>query len=146
MQHFMGSSFEAISSVGANGAIIHYKPEENGSATINANELYLLDSGGSYMDGTTDTTRAVHFGTPREQERDSYTRVLCGNLSLAMAKWPKNAGISGAELDILARMPLWEAGKDFNHGTGHGVGYFLCVHEGPQGISRARKVVLQPGM
>jgi Xaa-Pro aminopeptidase len=98
------------------------------------------------LDGTIDTTRTVHFGTPSEEEKDAFTRVLLGNLDLERVVWPADAGISGAELDILARRRLWQKGMDYAHGTGHGVGYFLNVHEGPQGISRARKTVLQPGM
>jgi Xaa-Pro aminopeptidase len=141
-----GLSFATISSVGSNAAIIHYKPKEEDCKVITKDEIYLLDSGGHYLDGTIDTTRTVHFGTPSEEEKDAFTRVLLGNLDLERVVWPADAGISGAELDILARRRLWQKGMDYAHGTGHGVGYFLNVHEGPQGISRARKTVLQPGM
>ena len=141
-----GLSFATISSVGSNAAIIHYKPKETGSKLISNNEIYLLDSGGHYLDGTIDTTRTVHFGSPSEEEKEAYTRVLLGNLDLERVVWPSDADISGAELDILARRRLWQKGMDYAHGTGHGVGYFLNVHEGPQGISRGRKTVLKPGM
>jgi Xaa-Pro aminopeptidase len=142
----MGLSFGTISSVGENAAIIHYKPEESKASVITSDKIYLLDSGGQYLDGTTDTTRTVHFGNPTDWEKECYTRVLLGNLDLERVVWPNTWGVSGAELDILARRRLWEKGLDYNHGTGHGVGYYLNVHEGPQGISRARKVTLKPGM
>lgn len=141
-----GLSFATISSVGSNAAIIHYKAKESGSKLISNNEIYLLDSGGHYLDGTIDTTRTVHFGSPSDEEKEAYTRVLLGNLDLERVIWPCNADISGAELDILARRRLWQKGMDYAHGTGHGVGYFLNVHEGPQGISRGRKTVLRAGM
>lgn len=146
MQHFVGASFDTISSVGPNAAVIHYKPERETALTITTNQIYLLDSGGQYLDGTTDTTRTVHFGTPTPAEKEMYTRVLMGNLNIKVTRWPENHRISGGEQDLLARMPLWEVGKNFNHGTGHGVGYYLNVHEGPQGISRVRKTVLVAGM
>lgn len=142
----MGLSFETISSVGANAAIIHYKPEEETASEIVKEKIYLLDSGGHYLDGTTDTTRTVHFGEPSDWEKECYTRVLLGNLDLERMVWPDTWDISGAELDIMARRRLWQIGLEYNHGTGHGVGYFLNVHEGPQGISRARKTVLKEGM
>lgn len=100
-------SFGAISSIGPNGAIIHYEAEKETAAIINNKEMYLLDSGGQYNTGTTDTTRTVHMGTPTDYEKDMYTRVLKGCLELERAVWPKNAGISGAELDQFARMYLW---------------------------------------
>lgn len=141
-----GLSFGTISSVGANAAVIHYKPTETDAKVLTTSEIYLLDSGGHYLDGTIDTTRTVHFGAPKAEEKDAYTRVLLGNLDLERMIWPESWDISGAELDIMARRRLWAKGLDYNHGTGHGVGYFLNVHEGPQGISRARKVTLKPGM
>lgn len=143
---FRGLSFETISAVGANAAVIHYKPKEGSAAIISQREIYLLDSGGHYWDGTTDITRTVHFGTPTPREKECYTRVLLGNLDLCRAVWPANSKISGADLDILARRWLWEAGLDYMHGTGHGVGYYLNVHEGPQGIGRWRTTPLVPGM
>lgn len=143
----MGLSFETISSVGPNAAVIHYKPEPESAAVIVKNQIYLLDSGGHYQDGTTDTTRTLHFGEPTAWERECYTRVLLGNLDLERITWPQGSWkISGAELDVLARRRLWQKGLDYQHGTGHGVGYFLNVHEGPQGISRYRKTELKEGM
>ena len=142
----MGLSFGTISSVGANAAIIHYKPEEATAAEISSKEVYLLDSGGHYLDGTIDTTRTVHFGQANSREKECYTRVLLGNLDLERMVWPNTWEITGADLDIMARRRLWQVGLDYNHGTGHGVGYFLNVHEGPQGISRGRKTVLAEGM
>ena len=142
----MGLSFATISSVGANAAIIHYKAEEATAAEISVDKVYLLDSGGHYLDGTTDTTRTVHFGKASDREKECYTRVLLGNLDLERMVWPETWNISGADLDIMARRRLWQVGLNYNHGTGHGVGYFLNVHEGPQGISRARKTVLKEGM
>lgn len=143
---FRGLSFETISAVGGNAAVIHYKPKEGSAADISQEKIYLLDSGGHYWDGTTDITRTVHFGTPTAREKECYTRVLLGNLDLCRATWPENVGISGADMDILARRWLWEAGLDYMHGTGHGVGYYLNVHEGPQGIGRYRTTPLVPGM
>lgn len=131
--HFKGLSFDTISGSGPNGAIIHYKPEKPSAARITTNELYLCDSGAQYLDGTTDVTRTVHFGTPSAYEKECFTRVLKGNLALERAVFP--SGTSGLQLDALARMPLWQVGLDFRHGTGHGVGHFLNVHEGPQSIS-----------
>ncbi|KAJ1979820.1 hypothetical protein H4R35_001359 [Dimargaris xerosporica] len=128
----VGLSFDTISSIGANGAIIHYKPEHGSDAMINLREVYLCDSGGQYYDGTTDVTRTLHFGTPSAWERECFTRVLQGHIALDVAVFPK--GTSGYLLDPLARRPLWAVGLDYRHGTGHGVGSFLNVHEGPHGI------------
>ncbi|KAF0459956.1 Creatinase/aminopeptidase [Gigaspora margarita] len=129
---FMGLSFDTISASGPNGSIIHYKPEPESCAVINPNHLYLCDSGGQYKDGTTDVTRTVHFGTPTEQEKRAFTRVLQGHIAIDRAIFPK--GTTGYLLDVLARTSLWRDGLDYRHGTGHGVGCFLNVHEGPQGI------------
>ncbi|CAG8506681.1 11537_t:CDS:10 [Scutellospora calospora] len=129
---FVGLSFDTISSSGPNGAIIHYKPEPESCAVIDPNLLYLCDSGGQYKDGTTDVTRTVHFGTPTEQEKRAFTRVLQGHIAIDRAIFPK--GTTGYLLDVLARTSLWRDGLDFRHGTGHGVGCFLNVHEGPHGI------------
>ncbi|KAJ2359427.1 hypothetical protein IWW50_003904 [Coemansia erecta] len=128
----VGLSFATISSVGANGAIIHYKAERGSDALLDTAKMYLCDSGGQYLDGTTDVTRTCHFGEPTQWERECFTRVLKGHIALDSAVFP--AGTSGFVLDPLARMPLWEIGLDFRHGTGHGVGSFLNVHEGPQGV------------
>ncbi|KAK5016567.1 hypothetical protein LTR39_002016 [Cryomyces antarcticus] len=130
--HFVGLSFDTISSTGANAAVIHYKPERGNCATIDPKKIYLCDSGAQYLDGTTDTTRTLHFGDPTEIERKAYTLVLKGNIALEMAKFPK--GTSGFALDTLARQFLWAEGLDYRHGTGHGVGSYLNVHEGPIGI------------
>lgn len=143
-QYFQGLSFETISAVGANAAIIHYAPHESTAATISLDHIYLLDSGGQYLDGTTDITRTVHYGTPSSKEKECYTRVLLGNLDLCRLKWPK--GLAGEDMDVLARRWLWSAELDYNHGTGHGVGYFLNVHEGPHGIGKHWSVPLETGM
>jgi Xaa-Pro aminopeptidase len=130
---FMGLSFETISSSGPNGAVIHYAPSEQSKRPLVSSEMYLVDSGGQYRDGTTDITRTMHFGTPTEFERSSFTRVLQGHISLAAAVFPE--GTTGPVLDVLARQHLWNVGLDYCHGTGHGIGHFLNVHEGPHGIS-----------
>ena len=127
--NFRGLSFDTISGSGPNGAIIHYKPEKPSAALITTDQLYLCDSGAQYLDGTTDVTRTLHFGIPTAYEKECFTRVLKGNLALERAVFP--AGTSGLQLDVLARLPLWQAGLDFRHGTGHGVGHYLNVHEGP---------------
>jgi len=131
-EHFVGLSFDTISSTGANAAVIHYKPERGSCPNIDPKAIYLCDSGAQYLDGTTDTTRTLHFGEPTEMERKAYTLVLKGNIALEQAKFPK--GVSGFALDSLARQFLWQEGLDYRHGTGHGVGSFLNVHEGPIGI------------
>jgi Xaa-Pro aminopeptidase len=140
-------SFDSISGFGSHGAIVHYRPDPDGGGKrlIDDSSLYLIDSGGQYLDGTTDITRTCCFGEPTAEQRDRFTRVLKGHVALARIVFPK--GTTGKHLDILARQPLWDAGLDYGHGTGHGVGAFLCVHEGPQGISqKARDVELQAGM
>ena len=129
MQYHVGPSFETIAGFGSNGAIIHYKPEPETCKTLSCDDMFLLDSGGQYKDGgTTDITRTLHFGKPTDWQKDCYTHVLQGHIDLAMAEFP--VGTSGPALDILARMPLWKAGLDYRHGTGHGVGSYLNVHEG----------------
>lgn len=140
-KYHQGPSFDTISSIGANGAVIHYKPTEDKCNKLNADEIYLLDSGGQYLDGTTDITRSVHFnGAPPTQfQKEAYTRVLLGVLDLERLVWPAGVNISGADMDVLARKNLWEVGLDFKHGTGHGVGSYLNVHEGPVGVSRMAK-------
>ncbi|XP_046442991.1 xaa-Pro aminopeptidase 1-like [Daphnia pulex] len=130
---FVGLSFDTISSSGSNAAIIHYKPSPETDRPINDREIYLCDSGGQYKDGTTDVTRTVHFGCPTPFERQCFTRVLKGQMSLATCLFPSK--IKGNVLDVLARKALWDVGLDYLHGTSHGVGHYLCVHEGPMGIS-----------
>ena len=129
---FVGLSFDTISSTGANAAVIHYKPEPGNCSIIDPSKVYLCDSGAQYLDGTTDTTRTLHFGEPTPIEREAYTLVLKGNIALELAVFPK--GTSGFALDTLARQYLWSSGLEYRHGTGHGVGSFLNVHEGPIGI------------
>jgi len=134
MQHFVGLSFETISSVGPNGAVIHYRPAKDTCRTLTTSEIYLVDSGAQYKDGgTTDVTRTMHFGTPSDHERECYTRVLKGHIRLATTVFPSK--LKGNCLDSFARSSLWEVGLDYLHGTGHGVGSYLNVHEGPMGIS-----------
>ena len=152
MDLFQGLSFGSISSFGPNAAIIHYHAKSNDCAVADPAKIYLIDSGGQYLDGTTDVTRTVHFGTPTPEEKDAFTRVLKGVIQLTMTKFPP--GTTGPALDAIARHALWQAGLDYRHGTGHGVGSFLNVHEGPCGISPAifsarsqsLKTPLKPGM
>ena len=134
-------SFDTISGAGPNGAIVHYRVTEETNRPLEMNSLYLIDSGGQYPDGTTDITRTVAIGEPTAEMRDRFTRVLKGNIALDMARFPQ--GTRGTQLDVLARQFLWEAGLDYAHGTGHGVGAYLAVHEGPQRISPAGSS--QPG-
>jgi Xaa-Pro aminopeptidase len=131
-------SFGTISGAGPNGAIVHYSASEATCRAIEPNSMYLVDSGGQYRDGTTDVTRTVWIGpdAPPADVRDRFTRVLKGHIALARAVFP--AGTNGAQLDVLARQFLWAAGLDYAHGTGHGVGSFLSVHEGPQRIAKAQ--------
>jgi Xaa-Pro aminopeptidase len=126
-------SFDTISGSGPNGAIVHYRASEATNRPLAMNSIYLVDSGGQYEDGTTDITRTVVIGEPTAEMRDRFTRVLKGHIALATAAFPK--GTRGSQLDSFARRPLWDAGLDYAHGTGHGVGSFLSVHEGPQRIS-----------
>ncbi|XP_031144945.1 xaa-Pro aminopeptidase 1 isoform X1 [Sander lucioperca] len=132
-KEFVGLSFPTISSVGPNGAIIHYRPLPETNRTLSMNEVYLIDSGAQYVDGTTDVTRTVHFGTPSAFEKECFTYVLKGHIAVSAAIFPN--GTKGHLLDSFARAALWESGLDYLHGTGHGVGCFLNVHEGPCGIS-----------
>uniref|UniRef100_A0A3P8R831 Xaa-Pro aminopeptidase 1 n=2 Tax=Astatotilapia calliptera TaxID=8154 RepID=A0A3P8R831_ASTCA len=130
---FVGLSFPTISSVGPHGAIIHYRPLPETNRTLTVNEVYLIDSGAQYVDGTTDVTRTMHFGTPSAFEKECFTYVLKGHIAVSAAIFPN--GTKGHLLDSFARAALWESGLDYLHGTGHGVGCFLNVHEGPCGIS-----------
>ena len=142
---FLGNSFDTISGFGVNGAVIHYRSTVATNQIINDSSLYLLDSGGQYLDGTTDITRTVHLGKPTPAQKLHYTLVLQGHLDLGHAVFV--GGTCGENLDILARQYLWDNGLDYRHGTGHGVGSVLCVHEGPQRISQAYSgIALQPGM
>lgn len=136
---YKGDSFGAIVGYNGNGAIVHYRAEEATCATIENDGMLLLDSGGQYLDGTTDITRTVHFGEPTKDQKRHYTLVLKGNIALQQAHFP--TGTTGAQLDTLARAPLWSHGFNFGHGTGHGVGFFLGVHEGPQGFAPYPQIV-----
>ncbi len=137
-------SFDTISGSGPNGAIVHYRVSEDSNRRLKSGELLLLDSGAQYVDGTTDITRTIAIGEPSAEMRRRFTLVLKGHIAIARARFPK--GTRGLDLDPLARRALWEAGLDYDHGTGHGIGSYLSVHEGPQSISRAGMAVLEPGM
>jgi Xaa-Pro aminopeptidase len=137
-------SFDTISGAGPNGAIVHYRVTRSSNRRLEPGFLYLVDSGGQYRDGTTDITRTVAIGEPSAEMRDRFTRVLKGHIAMATARFP--AGTTGAHLDAFARRALWEAGLDYDHGTGHGVGSFLSVHEGPARIARTGHAPLEPGM
>ncbi len=142
---YRGNSFENISAYGKNGALPHYSTPASGSAVIRNHGLYLVDSGGQYLTGTTDITRTVPMGGCTDLEKEDYTLVLRGMIDLSMAVFPR--GTAGCHIDALARMPLWKAMRNFGHGTGHGIGYYLCVHEGPQGMRQNfSQCPLLPGM
>ena len=137
-------SFDTICGAGPHGAIVHYRVTHGSNRAVKTGELLLVDSGGQYRDGTTDITRTVAVGPVPQEARAPYTRVLQGMIALSRARFPR--GVAGAHLDALARAPLWMAGQDFDHGTGHGVGAALCVHEGPARISRVSDLPLREGM
>ncbi|NNE89875.1 MAG: aminopeptidase P family protein [Silicimonas sp.] len=137
-------SFETISGAGPNGAIVHYRVTEETNRAIKEGELYLVDSGGQYLDGTTDITRTLVVGTPTDEQIECFTRVLQGMIAISTARFPRS--VAGRDIDALARASLWRAGLDYDHGTGHGVGSFLSVHEGPQRISRIADVPFKEGM
>jgi len=137
-------SFDTISGTGANGAVIHYRVTVETDTVLQDGDLLVLDSGGQYLDGTTDITRTIAIGAPGAEERAAFTRVLQGMIAISRLRWPQ--GLAGRDIEAIGRMPLWLAGQDFNHGLGHGVGAYLSVHEGPQRLSRASAVPLQPGM
>lgn len=142
---YRGPSFPTIAGAGPNGAIVHYRASEASDRNLEAGQLFLLDSGGQYLDGTTDVTRTVAIGEPDDEERHTFTLVLKGHIAIATAKFP--VGTTGSQLDVLARQALWAEGLDYDHGTGHGVGSYLSVHEGPQRISKAgNSQALKPGM
>jgi Xaa-Pro aminopeptidase len=137
-------SFDTIAGAGPHGAVVHYRVTEGSNRPVAPGELLLIDSGGQYLDGTTDITRTVAVGPVPEAARLPFTRVLKGMIAISRLRFPK--GLAGRDLDALARYPLWLAGQDYDHGTGHGVGVYLCVHEGPQRLSRLSTVPLEPGM
>ena len=144
-ENFRDLSFDTISGAGSNGAIVHYHATPKTEKTLEPGTLYLVDSGGQYLDGTTDVTRTMAIGAPSAEMRDRFTRVLKGHIALAMCRFPK--GTTGSQLDALARHALWQVGLDFDHGTGHGVGSYLNVHEGPHRISKIPNTQpLLPGM
>ncbi|MBV1926065.1 MAG: aminopeptidase P family protein [Rhodobacteraceae bacterium] len=137
-------SFETISGTGPNGAIIHYRVSDETDARLEDGHLLVLDSGGQYLDGTTDITRTIPIGPAGDDERAAFTRVLQGMINMSMLRWP--VGLAGRDIEAIGRVPLWLAGQDFNHGLGHGVGAYLSVHEGPQRLSKISHVPLLPGM
>ncbi|MGE0828149.1 MAG: M24B family metallopeptidase, partial [Hyphomonadaceae bacterium] len=138
-------SFDSISGAGPNGAIVHYRASKKTNRKLRRGSLFLIDSGAQYLDGTTDVTRTIAIGRPTPEMKDRFTRVLKGHIALARVRFP--AGTTGHQLDALARMALWEAGLDYDHGTGHGVGSYLGVHEGPQRIAKmVNAQALAPGM
>jgi Xaa-Pro aminopeptidase len=141
---YRGPSFETISAAGPHAALPHYRVSEASNRALEAGSVYLVDSGGQYLDATTDITRTIALGDPGDEVRRCNTLVLQGHIAIARALFP--AGTSGAQLDSFARRPLWRAGLDFDHGTGHGIGSYLCVHEGPQRIAKTGTVALKPGM
>ncbi len=143
---FKGMSFETISSFGAHGAVVHYAPSAETDIPLKPEGIYLIDSGGQYLDGTTDITRTTALGNPTEEQKERFTQVLKGVIDLLTTSFPQ--GTVGKQLDTIARIPLWEKGLNYGHGTGHGIGTFLNVHEGPQAISyyRCIGIALEPGM
>ncbi len=143
---FKGLSFETISAYGEHGAIVHYASTKESDVELKADGIYLLDSGGQYLNGTTDITRTLAFGKPTKEQKDRFTLVLKGHIDLALTKFPR--GTQGIQLDTIARKALWDITENYGHGTGHGVGSYLGVHEGPQAISyyRGLGVALEPGM
>src|SRR5262249_45958940 len=142
---FRDFSFDTISGAGPNGAIVHYRVTPATNRRLEPGQLFLIDSGAPYLDGTTDITRTVAIGSPSEEMRDRFTRVLKGHIALAVTRFPR--GTTGSQLDTVARTALWQAGLDYDHGTGHGVGSYLGVHEGPQRISKLpNRVPLEIGM
>lgn len=142
---YRGPSFPTIAGAAANGAIVHYRADATSNRPLRPGSLFLVDSGGQYLDGTTDITRTLAIGEPTAEMRHCFTLVLKGHIAVATARFPR--GTTGSQLDVLARRALWADGLDYDHGTGHGVGHYLCVHEGPQRISKMpSRVALEPGM
>lgn len=142
-QFSSGPSFETISASGLNAALAHYSPTKELNRKLSSDEMYLLDSGGQYWDGTTDITRTVHWGTPSAFQKEAYTRVLIGNIDLSRLIFP--AATSGRMVEAFARRALWDAGLNYGHGTGHGIGNFLCVHEWPVGF-QSNNIAMAKGM
>ena len=137
-------SFETIAGTGPNGAIMHYRVTTDTDSALKDGHLIVLDSGGQYLDGTTDITRTVAIGTPPEEACMAFTRVLAGMIAMSRLRWP--VGLAGRDIEMIGRVPLWLAGQDFDHGLGHGVGAYLSVHEGPQRLSKISHVPLEAGM
>lgn len=137
-------SFETIAGTGPNGAIMHYRVTDETDSVLEDGHLIVLDSGGQYLDGTTDITRTIAIGTPPREAAEAFTRVLAGMIAMSRLRWPR--GLAGCHIEAIGRVPLWLAGQDFDHGLGHGVGAYLSVHEGPQRLSRVSNVPLEPGM
>ncbi|MBD3663634.1 aminopeptidase P family protein [Sulfitobacter sp. TSTF-M16] len=137
-------SFETIAGTGPNGAIMHYRVTEETDSILQEGQLLVLDSGGQYLDGTTDITRTIPIGAPPPEASAAFTRVLAGMIAMSRLRWP--VGLAGRDIECVGRLPLWMAGQDFDHGLGHGVGAYLSVHEGPQRLSRLSDVSLEPGM
>ena len=143
-KYFVGNSFPTISAFAKNGAIIHYRYKKTSSSKIYKDNLYLIDSGGQYLTGTTDITRTLICGKPTEEMKLYYTKVLKGHLSISDLTFPE--GTKGRDIDVLARVHLWRSFCDYNHGTGHGVGHYLNVHEGPISISKNNNSLFHDGM
>ena len=144
-EHYVEPSFDTISALGPNAAMCHYRHTNGTPRTFGQDSIYLVDSGAQYLDGTTDITRTIKVGELTDEHKAMFTRVLQGHIALDQARFPR--GTAGIQLDVLARQPLWQAGYNYDHGTGHGVGHFLSVHEGPQRIApKGSLVALQPGM
>ncbi len=137
-------SFETIAGTGPNGAIMHYRVTEDTDSLLQDGHLLVLDSGGQYLDGTTDITRTIAIGTPPVEAKEAFTRVLNGLIAMSRLRWPQ--GLAGRDIEAVGRLPLWMAGQDFDHGLGHGVGAYLSVHEGPQRLSKLSTVPLSDGM
>ncbi|SFS71924.1 Xaa-Pro aminopeptidase [Sulfitobacter marinus] len=137
-------SFETIAGTGPNGAIMHYRVTEETDSTLEEGHLLVLDSGGQYLDGTTDITRTIPIGAAPLEAKQAFTRVLAGMIAMSRLRWPQ--GLAGRDIEAIGRLPLWMAGQDFDHGLGHGVGAYLSVHEGPQRLSKISTVPLMPGM
>ncbi len=142
-KRFKGISFSSIVGFAGNGAIMHYNPNLSGGVRIRKRGTLLIDSGGQYLDGTTDITRTIIIGEPTKREKRFFTRVLQGHMALQQVVFP--SGVAGGRLELLARLPLWDERHDYNHGTGHGVGHYLCVHEGPMGFSTRNSGTMTEG-
>ena len=144
LPNFRDISFDTISGSGPNGALPHYRVTHKTNRVVKNGEILLVDSGAQFLDGTTDITRSISIGSPTNEQKKFYTLVLKGMIAISKVRFPR--GLAGRDIDSLARVPLWEIGHDYDHGTGHGVGVYLSVHEGPQRISRASNIILEEGM